>query len=94
MDSCARDRKVGGRFAFGEPNMLSTKASPAPSLPPLPQYYGCRDVRRMLGGACNNTINLLIADGVLPEPIRLRKNMVLFEANALLQAVARMRGMA
>jgi predicted DNA-binding transcriptional regulator AlpA len=41
-------------------------------------------------GACNATINNMIADGVLPKPIKPRPNMVLFERTALLQAIRRM----
>jgi hypothetical protein len=59
-------------------------------LPALPQYVAARDVRRALGGACNATINALVADGVLPRPIKPRANMVLFERTALMEALRRM----
>jgi hypothetical protein len=60
-----------------------------PELPALPQYVAARDVRRALGGACNATINSLIADGTLPRPIKPRPNMLLFERGALMEALRR-----
>ena len=69
---------------------MTTMHTERQTLPPLPQFVGARDVRRMLGGACNSTLNKLIRDGILPTPIRPRKNMMLFEYGALLQAVQRM----
>jgi|KBSSwiStaDraftv2_1062776.scaffolds.fasta_scaffold3981502_1 predicted DNA-binding transcriptional regulator AlpA len=59
-------------------------------LPELPQFVAARDVRRALGGASNATINNLIADGTLPQPIKPRRNMMLFPREPLLQAFARM----
>ena len=63
-----------------------------PELPELPMYVACRDVRRALGGCSNSTINSLVANGTLPEPVRPRRNMVLFPREPLLQAFARMSG--
>jgi hypothetical protein len=68
---------------------MQTQHTPV-SAPPLPQFISMRDVRRMLGGAANATVNAMVASGTLPEPIRPRKNMVLFERGALLAAVTRL----
>jgi hypothetical protein len=60
----------------------------------LPEFVACRDVRRMLGGCSNATINNLVDDGVLPRPFRPRRTLVLFEKGALLQAIHRMQAAA
>ena len=58
--------------------------------PELPMYVACRDVRRALGGCSNATVINLIADGTLPQPIKPRRNLMLFPREPLLRAFARM----
>jgi hypothetical protein len=62
-----------------------------PKLPQLPLFVPAKRVRVMLGGMAHATLNGLVADGILPKPIRLRENVVLFEYAAIMQAVERLR---
>jgi hypothetical protein len=65
--------------------------TPAPQAPaPLPEFVSMRDLRRILGGAASATINEMVAAGTLPEPVRPRRNMVLFERGALHKALSRL----
>ena len=70
--------------------MKNARPEHGPRMPDLPMFVACRDVRRALGGCSNSTINSLVADGTLPEPVRPRRNMVLFPREPLLQAFRRM----
>jgi hypothetical protein len=63
-------------------------------LPALPEFIALREVRRSLGGASHATVAGLIADGILPKPIRPRRNLVLFEKRAFLQAIEALRAVA
>jgi hypothetical protein len=63
-------------------------------LPALPEFIPLREVRRSLGNCSHATVAGLIADGILPRPLRPRRNLVLFEKLAFLQAIDRLRAAA
>jgi hypothetical protein len=62
-----------------------------PDSPKLPRFVRANAVRRMFANIDHATLNGLIADGMLPAPIRPRRNLVLFDEADLLAAVQRMR---
>jgi predicted DNA-binding transcriptional regulator AlpA len=57
----------------------------------LPRYIRAREVRRMLGNIARDTLRELVNDGTLPKPVQLTRNIALYDANAVVEAV-RQRG--
>jgi hypothetical protein len=62
----------------------------AETIPELPRFVPMRDLKRALGNIAYTTINDMIADGQLPEPIRPRRGVALFPERQLIEALRRM----
>ena len=56
---------------------------------PLPSFINMRALRRKLGDAAPSTIRAMVADGLLPAPVKPRHNLCLFDEAAVHAAISR-----
>jgi hypothetical protein len=74
-------------FAFGDPTMTTLNVER--QAPSLPRFISMTDLRKkVLGGVAASTVRDMIADGLLPEPLRPRHNLALFDEAAVSAAIA------
>ena len=59
--------------------------------PALPAFIRKPQVRKMLGGMSSARVDQLVADGLLPAPIKLGERTTLFALAELEAALARLR---